>query len=201
MGSRLTLALTTALLASTAHPAPPSTPVDLIGTWKGEQVCDIFFGRPVENRYKADTMYVSRDGDRMRMRATCQGGALPGDFETCQVDYVGFLMPAFKNPEHKSEATFNACRTDEGAYYNETLRFDRIEFTEGRDVDVDGISLYSLYIVPDSRGRVTGTCTWKYHRVSTEDPQVPPCRANAGSAANSATTSTPAASATAKYPR
>jgi hypothetical protein len=173
-------------VAVTAFAAPPEAPPDLTGTWKGEMVCDSFDGTRYKEAYRHDTMYISRDGDRMRMRATCDGGALPGDFDTCQVDYEGFALAADKDPDRKSEATFNACTTGDWFLYNEVLRADKLEFRKGADAAFEGDSIYSYFSRGNPDARFFANCKWKYRRLTTVDPEVPECRVRTRSAAPAA---------------
>ncbi len=183
-------------VVSAAFARPPAGPLDLTGIWKGKMVCDSFDGSAFVDTYEHDTMYISQFGDRMRMRATCDGGSLPGDFDTCQVDYEGFAIAAGKNPDKKSEATFNACTTGEWFYYNEVLRADKLEFRNGGDADLEGDSIYSYFSRANPDARFFANCRWKYHRVTTADPQVPECRVrtrSTSSASPATSTADPAA--------
>lgn len=176
MGKRALWAATGLFVVSIAFAGPPPGPLDLTGTWKGEMVCDSFDGARFTEAYKHDTMYISQDGDRMRMRATCDGGSLPGDFDTCQVDYEGFVIAADKDPDRKSEATFNACTTGSWFLYNEVLRADKLLLGKGADAHLEGDSVYSYYSRENADARVFANCSWKYHRVANADPAVPECR-------------------------
>ena len=186
MGKRWLWAATGLFVTSIAFAGPPPAPLDLTGTWKGEMVCDSFDGARFTEAYRHDTMYISQDGDRMRMRATCDGGSLPGDFDTCQVDYEGFVIAAGKDPGKKSEATFNACTTGSWFYYNEVLRADKLEFRKGADAVLEGDSIYSYFSRTNSDARFFANCTWKYHRVTNADPSVPECRVRTPSAPSAA---------------
>ena len=164
------------LVASTTFAGAPPAPLDLTGIWKGEQICAGYDGSKFADAYKNDTMYVSQQGDRLQMGATCDGGDLPGDLATCQVIYKGFVINSEKDPDRKGQAAFNSCVTGSWFLYEEVVRATKLELKKDADADMEGLSIFSYYSFTHPDYDNVATCTWKYHRVSTVDPQVPDCR-------------------------
>ena len=155
-----------AFLAVAAVAVPAALAIDLTGVWQGEQNCDRYDGRKFNSPYKNDTMYITQHDDEAFMVALCNS-------EGCGLHYRGTVIDDAKEPGKKGQAGFNYCAPDVEFPYQEVLRADKLEIQKGPDAHFEGNSIF--HETGETFASDVGSCTWKYKRVSAEDPRVRPC--------------------------
>jgi len=168
---RLVAVATAAVVLCIAQPAHA---VDLTGEWHGDQVCDRFNGGKFRTDFPDDIMLISQEGDTVYVSALFDGA----DFA---LHYQGNVIDAGKKPSRKGEASLVECTSAPGSEYAETVRATRLDAKKGA-VAAQFVAT-SIYTQMVDEAADHGTCIWKYTRVSTADPGVGPCAAEASASA------------------
>lgn len=160
---------TVTLLATVVLGTPQARAADLTGVWFGEQQCDRFDGHKFHSTFAKDVMVISQSGDEMNMAALLINGVF-------QLLYQGRVINDAKNPERKAQAAFTECLTTPTSLYQETGRATEVEVKRNGHGEFEAKSIF-LQLEQGEFPTDTGTCTWTYKRVDTEDPGVPICAA------------------------
>ena len=154
--------LRTALVAAllTALTPMPGSALDLTGTWEGKWKCKIFAAGVKEKLAEKDSL----------MRITQTGNTLAIHLDA--VDrYAGVAVEDAVKPE-KGEAGMVTCTTNndlaEFGGWDEMIHFKAKAKMNGKGV-LKGRSVWS------DPGPHIATCSYKYKRTSTADPQIPGC--------------------------
>ena len=111
-------------------------------------------------------MVISQSGDQMNMAALCSG-------QGCALFFQGRVIDNAKEPDKKAQAAFTECETTPTSDYQETGRATKVELKKKGDGKFEATSIFLQ--VRDTPPTDTGTCTWNYKRVSTDDLDVPAC--------------------------
>jgi len=154
-------------LASLVLGTAQAQSADLTGIWLGEQKCDRFDGDKFTTKFSNDVMVISQTGDEIRVAALL----VDGGFELL---YQGRVIDDAKDPSHKGQASFTECTTAPGSPYQETGRATKVDVKTRGDGKFEATSIFFQAAVEDFPAD-TGTCSWTYKRVDTEDVGVPSC--------------------------
>jgi hypothetical protein len=146
----------------------PAWSADLTGVWFGHQECDRYDGQKFHTKYPDDVMLITQQGNQMSM------AALLIDGDGFALLFQGVVIDDAKEPDKKAQTTFTECATTPTSLYQETGRANKVELKKHGDGRFEATSIF-LQVAQDSFPTDTGTCTWRYRRVDTEDPNVPTC--------------------------
>lgn len=152
--------------------APASaSPLDLTGTWVGQQTCTTWNGNLGGFSITDDKMTISQRGARLYIRSLFDPSTQqPNLFHT------GVLIPSLGDPRTEGEASLIACGTNTGSRYQELGRVTSIQLLRPGSRE----ALFVAQSEYNQRDRVTGevalgSCQWAYQRVSKEDPKNGAC--------------------------
>ncbi len=154
-------------LASLVLGAAQTESADLTGIWLGEQKCDRFDGDKFTTRFSNDVMVISQSENGIRMAALLADGVF-------HLLYEGRVIDDTRDPEHKGQAAFTECTTAPGSPYQETGRATKLDVKTSGNGKFEATSVFFQDAVGDSPAD-TGTCSWTYKRVDTEDVGVSSC--------------------------
>lgn len=153
---------------------------NLTGVWFGEQQCDRFDGRKFHTPFPDDVMVITQNGNQINMAALFFDGVF-------HLVYQGTVINDDKKPGQKAEAGFTECVTTPTSPYQETGRATKIRVKANGRGHFEATSIF-LQLATEDSPTDTGTCTWHYQRVDTEDPGVPDCESILSSSASISTT-------------
>jgi hypothetical protein len=112
-------------------------------------------------------MVISQNGTEMNMAALfIDGGFVLLD--------QGSVIDDAKEPDKKAQAAFTECVTTPTSLYQETGRATKVELKKHGDGKFEATSIF-LQLEQGEVPADTGTCTWTYPRVDTDDPVVLSC--------------------------
>jgi hypothetical protein len=147
--------------------APAAHAADLTGVWFGKQECDRFDGHKFHTPFRDDVVLITQIGDQINMVALFSEGVF-------HLAFQGTVINDDKKPGREAQAGFTACETSPGSPYQETGRATKAEVKKNGHGEFEATSIF-LQLATDESPTDTGTCTWHYKRVDSEDPGVPDC--------------------------
>jgi hypothetical protein len=140
--------------------------LDLTGTWKGAQACESFQGNQAAEKsgeFFSTTLSISQDGTDLNLRD-----------ETLGVLYGGKVI---EDPDDadKGEIVFVNCYINPNLTGDNEMVRAKVITRGSKGFTTAVFTAISIYSGDDAN--FVATCTWMYKRISTADPEVPPCGA------------------------